>query len=38
MIGPVSGVFSRDGVNMVDVEGLSVPISEIISVKRENAQ
>jgi hypothetical protein len=34
MIGPVDGVFTQEGVNMLDVGGLTVPINKIISVKK----
>ena len=34
MIGTVNGVFSRDGKNMLEVGGISIPLNEIISVKQ----
>lgn len=35
MIGTVKGVFSRDGKNMLEVGGIPISLSEIISVKQE---
>lgn len=38
MIGPVDSVFSREGVNMLEIGGISIPLSEIVSVKRESGE
>ena len=35
MLSTVDGVFTNEGVNMLDVGGISIPLDQVISVNRE---